>query len=501
MNGIDPAAAEAPALAPIDLLLGEGELCEQQQLRGAIGADPAAMFAMAETVALLERCREVRVEPGPSYAAKLAAAVARAERRLLPPPSPWRGALWGLAAAAAAFALLRVWDPLRRAEPTVAVDGPAAASPERAPADAEAPLPPVHLLDARAVAWQEELDAMRRRLERESSGYLREAFEAGIEARTDVLGSWLDPRNGLMLMRLDHERRGDPEHRREVLRSRGGILAADQRAQQLADAIAAELVEQLQRQDADDGAVAAGAVGLAVRALIAVGPDGAARARAVAAGSELLARRVVAANDVELVQCLAALVEVAAVTGEHRELVVRQGERLVQHVLHVDGENWSRRLPDLLGTRIAPGVLAEASRVLGRLPGFGVDAGRCAIVRQLLLAPLRERRARGEDTPQLVAALLYGSADLLLESERDALELQLRRWKPVRLAPDFASVHQFAWALEPDRVGYTRHQSELRQLTVCADPVELGPRAAFCLCLATGYAGSAGVAARLAARS
>jgi hypothetical protein len=487
-------------LEPIDLLLGEGDAEGRERLRAAIVADPVATFAMAETVALLERCRELRVEPGATFAAKLADVVARAERRLLPPPSPWVGPLWGLAAAAIVFALLRLWDPLRG--PTADAAPAAVAVPvEPAPAaDGAVDEPaPVRVLDVRAVAWQEELDTMRRRLEQEPMPQLREALEAGVGAHDDALGGWLDPRNTLMLMRLDHELRANAATRREALRRQGGLAAADERVQELADSIGRQLLDAIPAADAD--AADAGAVALGVRALIAAGPGGAERARALAAGSDWLARRVVVAIDAELVACLAALVEVAAVTGAHRELAASQGERLVRLVLHVDAENWSRRLPDLLGARMAPGVLAEASRVLGRLPGLGVDGARCALVRRLLLGPLRERRARGEDSPQLVAAMLYGSADLLPEPERDALELQLRRWKPVRLVPDFATAQQHAWALAPGRYGHTRHQAELRQLAVCADPRDLGPRAAFCLCLATGYAGSVGALARFATGS
>jgi hypothetical protein len=493
-----PASDDLGPLAPIDLLLGEGAPAARAELRRAIAADPAATFAMAETVALLERCREVRVEPGPAFAAKLADVTARAERRLLPPPSRWHGPLWGLAAAAVVFALLRLLDPLRR--PAGAVElpvAPIAAPAEPASARDEAVRRPV--LDVRVVAWQEELETMRRRLGQEPMPQLREALEAGVEAHDDALGSWLDPRNTLMLMRLDHERRADAATRRELLRSQGGLAAADERVQELADAIAGELRGAI--AGADRGAPDASAVALGVRALIAAGPGGADRTAALTAASDWLARVVVAANDAELVQCLAALVEVTAVTGAHRALVASQGERLVRLVLHVDAENWSRRLPDLLGAKIAPGVLAEASRVLGRLPGVGVDSARCALVRRLLLGPLRARRAHGEDSPQLVAAMLYGSADLLPDAERDALELQLRRWKPARLAPDFATVQQVAWALAPGRPGHARHQAELRQLAVCADPGQLPARAAFCLCLATGYAGSVGAAARFAAGS
>jgi hypothetical protein len=190
------------------------------------------------------------------------------------------------------------------------------------------------------------------------------------------------------------------------------------------------------------------------------------------------------------------------VTGEHQDVVTAQGERLVALVLQVDGDNWRRWLPELLGPKVRAGVLAEANRVLTRLPAFRVDAGRCAIVRQLLLAPLRDRRDAGEDSPELVAAMLYGSADLLAEAERDRLELQLRLWQPAHLVGDFSTVQQMAWALEPGRRGFTHLQADLRQLAVVEDPQALGKRAAFCMCLATNYAAfPGGLLPKLGARS
>lgn len=494
MNTSTHPEAPEPAvpLAPIDLLLGEGSATEQIGLRAAIGSDPTAMFAMAETVALVERFRELRTDPSPAFGPKLADVVARAERRLLPPPSPWPGVLWGLAAAAVLFAVLRLWHPLARSTPDVAFDVPVPAAPAAEPEPEAEAAPGVPVLDARLLAWRENVDTMRRRLDLEPSPHLREAFEAGLDTPTDALGSWLDPRNALMLMRLDHERRGDAGHRRDELARLGGMAAADERIQQLADVIALQLPELLRARAGVAPGPDAEAVALGVRAVIAAGPAGAQREHALDAGGDWLAQRIVAAHGAELVWCLTGLVETSVITGAHRELASAHGERLLRTVLEVDAENWSRRLPDLLGTRVAPAVLAEASRVLGRLPLLGADGARCALVRQLLLGPLRERRAHGEDSPRLVAAMLYGSADLLPEAERAALELQLRRWQPVRLVPDYTTVQQYAWSLAPGRLGFTRHHAGLRQLAVLPDPGELGRRAALCMSLATGYAGGPG---------
>lgn len=492
----DFAAGDPEPLTPIDAVLRQGAEAARSELWQRAANEPAAMLEMAETVALVEQFRTLRTEPAPTFASKLADVVARAERRLSPRPSRWQGLPWGIAAAAGLFAVLWTWDPLRPC--ATAVSLAVAPPPQAAAADEAVPDVGAVVVDRREVAWQADVETMRQRLGMESSTHLRQALEAGLEKNPDALGRWLDPRNALVLMRLDHELRASAELRREALRRQGGMPAADVRVQQLAEAIG----EQIDAVAAGDAPAGVEGMALAVRALIAAGPGGPSRARALQAGSDWLAGRLPTANALDLVRGLAALVEVTAVTGGHRDLVAQQGERLLSLVLAIDGENWSRRLPELLGPKVPPGVLAEASRVLARLPGLGVDARHCAIVRELLLGPLRDRRTAGEDTPELVAALLYGSADLLGEAERDLLELQLRRWKPIRLAPDFATVQQIAWALEPGRRGFTHHQAELRQLAVCQDPLEMGRRAAFCLCLATNYAAFAGgVLPRLAAGS
>ena len=117
------------------------------------------------------------------------------------------------------------------------------------------------------------------------------------------------------------------------------------------------------------------------------------------------------------------------------------------------------------------------------------------MVRQLILGQLRERRTLAQDRPEVLAAMLYGCDDLLDQStsESDRVGWQLLRWKPTRLAPDFATVQQIAWSRSPGSRGYTRLQRELRQLAVLPMPEDLANRAAFLMCLATNYAGFAGV--------
>ncbi len=105
-----------------------------------------------------------------------------------------------------------------------------------------------------------------------------------------------------------------------------------------------------------------------------------------------------------------------------------------------------------------------------------------------MLGQLRSRRIAGRERPEVLAALLYGCRDLLDEAERDEIELQLLRWKPVRLAPDFATVRQQVWGFEPGRRGFTRLQTERRGLAVLATPPELGAAAGLCLSLCADFA-------------
>jgi hypothetical protein len=315
---------------------------------------------------------------------------------------------------------------------------------------------------------------------------MREAFETALAADVDPLSRWLDPRNTIAMLRADHELRGCTDLRIAALRRYGALAAVDARVQDLADDIA----RQLNAHFADPAASppAPREIALAVRALIAAGPGSSARDRALSAGSDWLAARLPDASGPSLVTLLSPLVQAAAVRGRNVDDVVEHGRRLVDEVLHVDDNTWGRRRPELLGKSVSAGTVADAGRVLALLPGFGVDAARCRIVRQLLLGRLEERRDQGEDGPEVLVAMLFGAADLMSEPERAEVERQLRRWSPQHLVPDFATVHQLAWGLEPGRIGYTWLQRQLRRLAVLPDPTALADRAAFCLCLATNYA-------------
>jgi hypothetical protein len=522
LNGNEEPATggELGPLGPVELLLGQGPADERAALRARSGEDPLLMLELADTVALFAQCRELRTEPSPAYALKLHALMNRAARRRTPTPAPvplGRGLLWAAAAAVVTFALLWTCDPLGRRAHALpprfgdalvqqsAGQAPGAGDPARAET-AEQPAESQPARHSDELAWEATLELMRQRLGLESSPHLREALEEGLQAQGqqgagDRLSRWLDPRNALTLMRLDHELRASAELRREALRRQGGLPAVDERVQHLASAIAHELPAVMagswpaNRADRADRVTA---VALAVRALIAAGGADAERDRQRTAAARWLAAQAPDLHGAALVEALAALVEVAAVSGEHFDVVVQQGQRLVDAVLRPDDQIWERSLPVLLGSRLPAATAGDAARLLRRLPGFGLTSDRCSLVRQLLLGQLRSRRAGGQDGPELLAALLFGCGDLLPDAERTEIELQLRRWKPVRLAPDYRTVQQVAWAVEPGQSGFTRLQGELRQLAVCPDPATLPSRAAFVLCLATNFAAYGHDTARLA---
>ena len=81
-----------------------------------------------------------------------------------------------------------------------------------------------------------------------------------------------------------------------------------------------------------------------------------------------------------------------------------------------------------------------------------------------------------------------GFADLLAERERDELEHELLRWRPLHLVPDFATAQQQAWGLLPGRLGFTRLQTARRRLAMLPSPAEPTELAGLCLCLCTDYA-------------
>ncbi|MCA8975936.1 MAG: hypothetical protein KDC98_14535 [Planctomycetes bacterium] len=501
----------AADLQAIDLLLEQGTADELAALRGRIASDPTMALDMADTVTLLERLRTVRTDPSPGYAGKLYSVVLRAERRQ---PSPPRRLPWLLAAAAAAIAFgAATWlhgacqdTGSTRVEfaalPAAAASGSVgdaeslAAAEQQTAAEAEPGAEamagaangnavPTNVVPTTAeLARLEAIDAMRRRFEIESATELTAALDSAVHAMRDPLDSWLSPRNSLAIRRLDHELRTHREIRLRALRSEGAMLAADERVQTLANAIA----EELSLGGVADDRRSVREVAFAVRALIAAGVSPGVRQRAFTAASDWLCERLPSSFGDERILALAALVESSAVQGRPMPEIVAAGRSVIDAVMVADEDSWQRRRPYLLSGQVGNGILGDAGHALAMLPALGLDAGRCEFVRRLLLGELKQRCDVELDGPDRLAAMLYGFGDLLSDRERDGLVLQLRRWKPARLAPDYVTVHQIAWGIEPGRSGFTRLQRELRQLVILPDPEGLVARAGLCLSLASNFA-------------
>lgn len=483
-------SAQDHYLTMLDVALGQGEAAQLAAARARIGVDPMQLLDLADEVSFVQSARLLVVEPGPAYGAKLAAVVRRAEQRTPQPVVGLRSWICLAAAAAAVFLVLVAWDPLR---PHTRPASPSPAGFRLAPSAAGQGHDALEVaIDEPAPAWTDDIGVIRRRLELEATPLLRESFDEGMRRGGDGLRAWLDPRNALMLARFDFELRASAELRRAALAQSGGLPAIDERVQELADEIAA-LGRNLAstapgEHDASEVATDPVALSFAVRALVAAGAAEPARRSALASLGRGLVAGLSKARGEALAFGLAGLMDAALATGDFAAEVRLHGDRLVADLLAIDAETWSRRLPAWLLSSSPPPVIGEAARVLARLPAFGVEPKRCMMARSLLVGSMRDRIARGDDGPAVVAALLYGGGDLLAADERAARERSLRRWKAIRLAPDFVLCHQFAWAVAPGRAGFARHQAELRELAVMPTPVGLRDRSVFCLCLATGYA-------------
>lgn len=465
----------------VDLAIGQGRAQELVALRERLAADPLLAIEFGEVRDVVERMRALTVEPSEGWQQRKEALHQRARERYRERRgTPLLPFVVFAAVAAGLFVLLTIADPLRLRDsnpvchatpPDVAVpvESPVPFVPETMTAtlarafDATNRLAPDSLLTA---AWQRYQDAT-------------------VEQR---LSEWLSPRNALAVLRLDHELRTTAEQRRAALRDRGLFDAVEDRVQQLADGLAAEL----SNSDRHDPY----AVALALRALLAAGGG------RLALVEETTARLEAALPDLHggtLAMALCALAESAATTASARlDLLARHGNRWIAGVLEVDDDVWSRRRPRMLQVAEPAANLAAAGRFLQLAPAFGIDAGQATVVRLLLLAQLQERGSSRAETPDVPTALVYGFEDLIDDAERDDLERQLRRWRPDGLVPDYLALQQLAATRHPEHLGYARWQLELRRVCAVATPVALADRAALCLCLASSFDG--GGRTRLLAR-
>lgn len=382
-----PNADRPPMLDPtildpsiLDLVLKQGSAEQRAAFHQELGENPLLAMEVAETVALLEQFRLLTVEPSRQYESKLNQVVRQAAERLERRRStPWWPRLLVVAAAAAITVSLLGWaDPL----------GVGAGLAPRQQLDAAAPLlhrdgtrlPSVAsnggLLAGDDRGFLANADALRKRLAvLDAPPAVRAEFEAALLPAADPLGRWLDPQNALAVLRSDHEHRSDSLVARAAASREFALRAAqDVRVQQLADSLAAEICERLAApREGGAGSRAlpeTAEVALAVRACLGAGATSESRHHALVLGSDWLAERADQMPCAEQVQALSALVEVAATLGRHNDVVVRVGERLLDGVLLANDDTWGRRLPELLGNRVATASLADAGRLLAFLPGL-----------------------------------------------------------------------------------------------------------------------------------
>ena len=508
----------AVAWQPIDLLLNQGSPEEVTAMRNEVAADPMKALELADTVALVEQFRHLRTEASPEFAGKLQNVALHSERfyrsHFQAKPPVWLMPVVSGLAAAATFLMLWGFDVAQLWRTTPA--SMAVADRDLAPgmktmtglggmsigevdSKIETTVVREEPMSPEQASWEQAVAEILARLDKETTGNLRDAFQNGMLEDGDALKQWLDPSNAMVLLRFEHELRASADVRIQALRSRGALAEVDDRVQELADGIADDMLQVVAGQIDPAGSALSTSreeltdIAWGVRALIASGSS-AYRAKALRNGGDWLALRLPQLEGERLVIALSGLMELAMISGQHFEAVAEHGQRLVDDVLQPSDETWRRRLPELLSGHIAAGSLGEAGRMLARLPAFGVEPQRCTLVRQLMLGQLRDRRVTAQDRPEVLAAMLYGCGDLLEEGtgEADRLGWQLLRWKPTRLAPDFATVQQIAWSRAPGSRGYTRLQRELRQLAVLPMPQGLASRSAFLMCLATNFAGHVG---------
>lgn len=259
-----------------------------------------------------------------------------------------------------------------------------------------------------------------------------------------------------------------------------GQALVDAQLQRLARAVAATLPQRLADADTTVEDIAAVARALASSGLAgngaAFGPD-------LRLASAWLQQQLPGLHDGTLATVLASLSTVAAETGDSFEAVRTHGRRLVEESL---GALRRGSAEGLLSPRTTLAELADCGRLLALAPAFGIDLGAAGQLRQRLAREL-DRRGGAAPGPEVLAAQLYGFADLV---DRDAFERTLRAWRPLTItARELAIMQHVAASIEPRMRGWTRFRLDLRQLATCALPVSTATRTDLLLCLASSSFG------------
>lgn len=290
---------------------------------------------------------------------------------------------------------------------------------------------------------------------------------------------WIEARNGLEQLRSEFRQRFSAEGRRAVLEATGAASGREDRIQELATVVAAQLLTEL------DGAGDPGAVALGLRALLASGSTralGPHRTVVRRAAERLQEQLAAGLPDAVAASALAGVMDLAVVSaGPAAELVREHAERLATATLATEGG----RRPSLLHWQTSLAHLADAGQVLRLAPAFGARASLCARARRQVLQHLHERLDVATERPEVLAAMLYGFGDQI---ERRAIDARLALWSPRLMLPDYLALLHYAWGQYPLREGWASFQDDLRFLSAMPAPAQLDHTAALLMTLATNFA-------------
>ncbi|MBI5850069.1 MAG: hypothetical protein HZB39_03385 [Planctomycetes bacterium] len=406
----DDAADGADAPDLVGYVLGEGDAGERAAWQARIARDLDVALEVAETRALFEGMRVLRVTPSGEFVRTMAREV------------EWRSRLRGV-----------VVTPRRRVAVLLRVAAVAAIwlwIGERSfrPDAQETPAPIAHAEALRTAPRALEVARAPRRerasvgISVEPPGVASAEFVAAWDRVTSQplphdFANWLSAENQLSRLRAAAQRRASPELRARWRHRTGAADVEDRVA-----ALAGE-VESRTRALLASPAPEVEDLAFALRALLAAGVDGPRLALVDACRTEL-AVQVDALDAGRAAVALSALAELAVLETETLgPFVAARVDVLARQAIEapIDG-----RRPPLLRWTESASRLAEAGRVLALAPAFGADAPLALHARMAILAHLEERLARTRDfeVPELHALLAYGFGDLVDLPEHDArLEL------------------------------------------------------------------------------
>lgn len=331
--------------------------------------------------------------------------------------------------------------------------------------------------------------------------------------------AWLVATNEFASLCREFKNRFNPGMRRRAIRAAGGNVSLEIRIETLADELAAKIDRALatsrqfrsQPARSQQGSglpsktsqgsgpavqhgIAVQDVTLALRALLAagsskrMGPHQAVVRRC----SDYLEQHIASLEGGELATALAGLMDVAILSGGRlARLVETHTSRMIKPLIEPPKRQIGHTpiRPMLLSWNTPVSQLADAGHVLRQAAAFGVDAAAVVRVRVYISKHLAARIEQTKDErPDLLAALLYGFADLP-EVDREAIEHKLRLWRASDLVPGhFVALHHVSWSSFPLRSGWADFQRDLRRVSTAETPDSITDASALLLCLAVNYA-------------